>query len=191
MTKFELTPIGQGVPKISARALIGDKFGGPGSSVDDRITQFVAIKLIGERDLRKADSLRTSDGRASKLIMYAIKTGALDFGHDGTIALGDFVAWTWTKPQLREKFADLPVRLKPIELQATATSSSSMTTELSPGTLDACRVELGKARVLLRDQRTELTVLQRELDRLRPLALKYENTAATNKKSAQKKRPPR
>ena len=194
MKKYELT-----TPVRRTRGGVAGGSSGPGAGrevrpayvSESRLPKLQAIKFIGEKDRRANDDQRSSDNRARSLIDSAVKRGDVEFGPDGKIAFADLVAWARKKKKLCVAFANLPATKTSAALEAHAVSGSRATAELSPGTLEECRIALGEANVRIRELEARLVTLASEVARLRPLELKAKERSEKASRAGSTPRRPR
>jgi hypothetical protein len=137
--------------------------------------------LIATRVNPPGEPLRTTIDKVRKRLVYATKNGDLQMAHAGLYFVPQAIAWSQKK--WPGKFDGLPA-----EHFATATSTAVMSDEVwgfvIPGDLPSCQKALEDAHRENQQLRTELKAAHVEIERLEPIAEKYEQICEKNARSA-------
>lgn len=137
--------------------------------------------LIAVRIQPAGEPLRTTIDKVRKRLIYATKNGDLQTAHAGLYFLPQVIAWS--QKRWSGKFDGLPA-----EHSATATSAAMIRDEawafVIPGDLPSCQKALEDAQRENHQLRAELKAAHAEIERLKPIAQKYERIREKNARSA-------
>jgi hypothetical protein len=137
--------------------------------------------LIAMRVNPPGEPLRTTIDKVRKRLVYATEKGNLQTAHAGLYFVPQAIAWSQKK--WPGKFDGLPA-----EHSATATSTAVVSDEVwgfvIPGDLPGCQKALEDAHRENQQLRTELRAAHAEIERLEPIAYKYEQIREKNTRSA-------
>lgn len=137
--------------------------------------------LIAVRIRPAGEPMRATIDKVRKRLIYATDHGDLQTVHAGLYFVPQAIAWSQKK--WPAKFDDLPA-----EHSATATATAVFRDEVRafviPGDLPGCQKALENAQRENHQLRTELKAAQAEIDRLDPIAEKYEQIRKKNTRSA-------
>ena len=140
--------------------------------VNDLVSRVEIIATIAAKVKSPGDMIRQAKDKVGQRLAYAIKKSRLEPPVKGRLVFGDVVRWARTKPHWREKLAGLPQtdppKAPPIEVRAEHVAIHDLS--------------LKKCHVLLAEANEQLRTAHDELNRLRPLAKKWENFMATRTK---------
>lgn len=124
---------------------------------------------------------RTTIDKVRKRLIYATKNGDLQTALTGLYFVPQVIAWSQTK--WPGKFDDLPA-----EHSHAATATLVMRDEarafVIPGDLPGCQEALEDAHRKNRQLQAELNAAHAEIERLKPIAYKYEHIREKNTRSA-------
>ncbi|MFT3806705.1 hypothetical protein [Arenimonas sp.] len=148
---------------------------------------------IAERVKPPGEPIRKTIDKVRKRIAHAVKIGAL---HPAPKSLTFYVpeVEAWAKNKWPSEFSDVP-RVEIIRIVERLAISVSADMRLVPGDLDRCKQELknafqkiDEAEDLNKHLMKELKAAREEVDRLRPLAERYENIRRKNRLAASRPR---
>jgi hypothetical protein len=156
----------------------------------ERITKQEAIQLLAIRDSRKNDGDRSAKDRAKDTIKRAVKSGQLSLRDGGKrFLIEDFVGWARVRPWKGKLKHSFPFPQFPA--QETRTHSTGVVYEgFHAGTFLRHRLEpdlphaiqeWSKWEAETMILRAENQRLRAEIDRLKPLAEKWENFCKVNR----------
>ncbi len=137
--------------------------------------------LIALRTRPAGEPLRTTIDKVRKRLVYATKNGDLQTAHAGLYFVPQTIAWSQKK--WPGKFDGLPA-----EHTSTATATAVFHDEawgfVIPGDLPRCQEALRDAQRENQQLQAELKAARAEIDRLKPIAEKYEQIREKNARSA-------
>lgn len=150
-------------------------------------------RMIAEKVKQPGESMRTAIDKVRHRMVYAATRGMLNRAPNSWSFYVPEVE-AWAKNKWPREFSDVP-RFEIIRVVERLALSVSADSQLVPGDLDRCKQELRTAfrRIeeledLNRHLEKELKSTREEIDRLRPLAQRYENIRHKNRLAASKPR---
>lgn len=149
------------------------------------ITRSDAVARIAERTCLPEDRAREAKNRVSKRISYAVKQGKLVESARGFFVFGELAAWvrdTW--PGL---FNDWPCRMS-ADYGSSGMCSDIYDDVVLPGTIKRCHDVIGEMHDRINSLERSLKDAQFEIERIRPLAERWEEFCNGNKENAGKPR---
>lgn len=155
-------------------------------TAESRLARADLVQLITDRVRDPNDNIREARNKVSHRITYAIDTGALAAPGDDSFELG--IVALWARLQWPGKLDDLPVSPVSAWFASSARLSDRYDAIVIPGQLDQCQDALKKAYDKIEQMEKGLRSLYAELERLAPLASKWEEFCEKNRQSAKKPR---
>lgn len=149
------------------------------------ITRSDAVARIAERTRLPEDREREAKNRVSKRISHAVKQGKLVESSHRNFVFGELAAWvrnTW--PGL---FNDWPCRMS-ADFASAAVYSSFFDAVVLPGTIKRCHDVISEMHERINSLERSLKDAQLEIERIRPLAERWEELCSRNKENAGKPR---
>ncbi|MEO5812845.1 MAG: hypothetical protein ABIQ63_12115 [Rhodanobacter sp.] len=133
------------------------------------------------------EPLRTTVDKVRKRILYATLKGALTTVGTGAGLYSCPEVIAWARKKWPGKLNDLPAEHS-VSASATAGFRDDGHMFVTPGDLPRCQAALLEALRENQQLRSELKAAQAEIERLKPIAEKYEKNRETNRQSAKRPR---